>query len=279
MNIVEKIKASIIRYCDIEVIYDDATIVNIRADNINTITAIIYLLKSAQQSNLNGQIVESADIAVFFIQPTTFDFGGIENERLIQDCRQLCNKWLKGLRTDYHLNATNPTATQRVYDEFDQVVTGFAVNLSVTEMYGFNFCVDANYLPPRTLTVIANGVYDIYGYTDLIVNCPQQSIVAYADIYAQLHIDGLTIYDNDIVIPSHDSEIVPRGTIKTETPTHGVKEYQDNGTYELDGTYVWANVEVGTDKDIYQQGEDLHLPSLQVDEFNNIIIDLRNGKI
>ncbi len=283
MNIIEKIKASIMYHCDVPVVYDDVSVVNIKADEITDVTAIVYLLKMAQQNSLNGQIPESANVAVFFVKPTTFDFNGIENEKLIQDCRQVCNKWLKGLRTDYHLSAKAPTETTRTYGEFDQILTGFAVKLEVTENYGFNLCTNENYLPSRTLAVVANGLYDIYGYTDLIVNCPQQSIVAYADVNENLHIDGLTIEDNSILIPSHDdnvsrgtmarnSENVPRGTI----PKNGVQVFEQNGTFTLDGANVWADVEVASGESVFQFGNELHLPDLKVDENNNIIIDLRN---
>lgn len=140
MTIVEKIQQSITAATGLRCYYQSAEQLNTIADNINYPCAYFFLLQQQQLNVTSARPRERVQIAVFFVNMTEFDFNSIENERIIDGCKERALQWVRGLSRDKYLRLISNNGTQRVYDEFDVILTGFAVNVTVEELVGADIC-------------------------------------------------------------------------------------------------------------------------------------------
>ena len=131
MIIVDKIRASIHNATNLPVYYQSIEQINAQLDNAHFPCAYLFLL---ERGRLTEDLREVVDIQVFFVQPTTFDFIAEDNERLIDDCKQLALTWLSHFGRDQYFRLNAVTTTDRVYEQFDVVLTGFAVGITLEEL-------------------------------------------------------------------------------------------------------------------------------------------------
>lgn len=140
MTIVEKIIQAVNDGGGVPCYYQSAEQLNRIADNMDYPCAYFFLL---QQQGLNidgGRIRERLQVAIFFVEPTEFDFDSIENEQIIERCKERAFKFIKHLMNSADFKLVSNNGTQRVYDEFDAILTGFAVNLTIEELVGLSVC-------------------------------------------------------------------------------------------------------------------------------------------
>lgn len=136
MTIIEKIQSSVKAGAGVPCYYQSAEQLNRIADNMDYPCAYFFLL---QQNTLNidgGNFRERLQIAVFFVEPTEWDFDAIENEEIIDRCKIRAYKWLRSLLTSADFQIVSQNGTQRVYDEFDAILTGYAINVTIEELKG-----------------------------------------------------------------------------------------------------------------------------------------------
>lgn len=141
-TIIDKIKASVEGATDCAFYYHSGGDLNLILDSVDEYPcAIATLLENGGAEIDGGQIRERVRIAVFFVKPTEFDFNAEDNERLIDECKTLAFKWVNSLLShDSELTLEGVNDTTRVYDQYDAILTGFAVNVTLTELYGVSRC-------------------------------------------------------------------------------------------------------------------------------------------
>ena len=141
MTIVEKIIASIqaVHGSGLKVYYHDEPTLNLMTGGMEFPCAIMQLLTTGQVVTEAGQIKERVSAAVFFVEKADFDFDAKDNEQIIDRCKRRAFQWLSAIPRDQYITA-ELTRTSRVYDRYDDILTGFGVMVDVMELTGFIEC-------------------------------------------------------------------------------------------------------------------------------------------
>lgn len=142
MTIVEKIIASIQAElgADFPVYYHDEPTLNLMTSQMQFPCALFQLLTTGNAVNEAGQIKERVSAAVFFVEPSQFDFNAVDNERIIDRCKAKAFAWVNALSADPWLSLSALNRTTRVYDQYDDILTGFGVFVDLTELNGWSDC-------------------------------------------------------------------------------------------------------------------------------------------
>lgn len=141
MTIIEKIKRSVEDATGLLFLYHAAGEINeliARAENLPV--AFAFLLDSGTIDDVNGRYHERVTLAVMFADKSQFDFNAIENEQIIDRMKVKAYKWLQSLRLSTDLNVVSINSTQRLYDTTTDVLTGYAVNITIEEVDGIGTC-------------------------------------------------------------------------------------------------------------------------------------------
>lgn len=142
MTIVDKIITSIKAALGegFPVYYHDAQTLNVMVSQMTMPCAMFQLLTTGNAVNEAGQIKERVSAAVFFVEPSQFDFNAVDNEKIIDRCKARAFSWLGALSSDALLTLTALNRTTRVYDDTDDILTGFGVFVDITELNGWSDC-------------------------------------------------------------------------------------------------------------------------------------------
>lgn len=201
MGITEKIKASVESATGLTLHYYDDGNINAILDANPLPCAFYYLLKDTEIIRDTTQIRERANVAIFFVNKTDFDFDSEENEAIISDLKKKANIWLTQVLKDASIRITSDVQATRLYNEFDVILTGIGYRLTIEEIYGFNACKDVEFEPTRVLNINDNGLFDIHNYYWVNVDVPTIDIYEKDDF---LHIDGLNIINDYILIEERE---------------------------------------------------------------------------
>ena len=141
MTIIEKIKMSVEAATGLPFLYHAAGEINeliARAGELPV--AFAFLLENGTIEDVNGMYHERVTFAVMFADKTQFDFNAIENEQIIDRMKIKAYKWLQSLRLSNDLNIVSINKTQRLYDSTTDILTGYAVDITIEEMSGVGAC-------------------------------------------------------------------------------------------------------------------------------------------
>lgn len=130
--------------------------------------ALCYLLGSGSTDITAGVARERVNIGVFFSLKTNFDFDAIENERLLDVCKKYAQRWLLSLNDDVFVRLVSLNSTERVYDTTTDILTAYAVNVTLEQVQGQTLCGFAPVL--KRMQITKNGEYDVTGYDKADVN-------------------------------------------------------------------------------------------------------------
>ena len=83
---------------------------------------------------------DSVQVGLFVVDKTEYDPCSLENENIITGCKNDVYRWLLSVRNGCKIKVQTVTGSQRVYDEFDDIVTGYGVQVTVEEKDGFGPC-------------------------------------------------------------------------------------------------------------------------------------------
>ena len=138
MTIVDKIIGSIKAALgdDFAVYYHDEPTLNLMTQTMQFPCALFYLLTSGTAEAEGGQMKERVTAAVFFVEPSQYDFNAVENERIIDRCKRRCFAWLLSMNGSADIDVYSINRTERVYDRFDDILTGFGVSVDLKELQG-----------------------------------------------------------------------------------------------------------------------------------------------
>ena len=88
----------------------------------------------------SGRWHDSVQLGLFVVDKTDFDPCTLENEQIIDACKKDVFRWLLSVRTSADIKVQTVNNSQRVYDEFDDIVTGYGILATVEDKSGFGAC-------------------------------------------------------------------------------------------------------------------------------------------
>ena len=143
MTIIDKIKASVERI-GIPFVYgsmDDVNEVISGHDFDGGMLCYCTLITTGTaRYDVSGRWHDRVQIAIFIVNKTEFDMCSIENEDIVDACKREVYRWLVSLRDNRDIKLEEVTSSQRVYDEFDDIVTGYGVQATIEEVQGYGRC-------------------------------------------------------------------------------------------------------------------------------------------
>lgn len=103
---------------------------------------LCYLISSGTAEQVGGSWRERVQVGLFFSKVAEIDFEGQENEQTLDLCKRYAQRWLQSLCgggvPKLRLVAVN--STQRVYNTQADVLTAYAVNVTIEEVDGVSAC-------------------------------------------------------------------------------------------------------------------------------------------
>lgn len=160
MTIIEKIKQSVEGATGMPFLYHAAGELNELIARCNSLpVAYSFLIDSGTIDDVNGRYHERVTLAVMFCDKTEFDFNALENEQIIDRMKVKAYKWMQSLRMSNALHVVSVNNTQRLYDNTTDILTGFAVNITIEDVAGVGECE----LPDVVIPITENGNYNVVG--------------------------------------------------------------------------------------------------------------------
>lgn len=167
MTIIEKIKQSVEGATGMPFLYHAAGELNELIARCGELpVAYSFLIDSGTIDDVNGRYHERVTIAVMFCDKTEFDFNALENEQIIDRMKVKAYKWMQSLRMSNALRVISVNNTQRLYDNTTDILTGFAVNITLEDIAGVGECE----LPDVVFEIKENGEYPVVGIDKVFVN-------------------------------------------------------------------------------------------------------------
>ncbi len=138
MTIVDKIINSInaAHGDDFPVYYHDEPTLNLLTSQMTFPCALVLLITTGRVVMEGGQAKERVSAAVFFVEKSQFDFNAVENETIIDRCKGRAMAWLFTLTASHDLQLEEITRTSRIYDQYDDILTGYGVLAEIKETNG-----------------------------------------------------------------------------------------------------------------------------------------------
>lgn len=124
-------------------VYADLDTQNILIDNIEPPFAACAPLSSGVVSGEHGRYYEQATFEVFFgdlMCQSSSDYNARENERIIDECKQRALAWLASLNGNKELELISINNVRRTYMQFDAIVTGYMLSVTLQEKEGYGLC-------------------------------------------------------------------------------------------------------------------------------------------
>lgn len=143
MTIVDKITDSIkaAHGQDFPVYYHDEPTLNEMTSRMQFPCALVRLLSQGRIVSEAGQRKERVSAAVFFVEPTVFDFDAVSNEAIIDRCKDRALAWQGVLsQSPSLLLLDEEPRTARLYDPYDDHITGFGILADIQELQGWTDC-------------------------------------------------------------------------------------------------------------------------------------------
>ena len=137
MTIVGKIKQSITDATGLPVYYHDEPTLNLLTSSMDFPCCLFQLLSQGAVVNEGGQMKERVTAALFFVDRSDFDFEAESNEEIIDACKGRAFAWLASLNGGGLLTLTANNGTRRIYDRYDDILTGFGLSVDLTEQVGY----------------------------------------------------------------------------------------------------------------------------------------------
>lgn len=138
MTIVDKIIASIKGALGdgFPVYYHDEPTLNVMTSTMEFPCALFQLLVNGRVVREAGQAKEAVTAAVFFVERSEFDFDAVQNEQVIDRCKKRAFAWLGSVNGGGLVDVLAVNRTTRVYDRYDDILTGFGVSVDIKEQVG-----------------------------------------------------------------------------------------------------------------------------------------------
>ena len=286
MTIIEKIKQSVEGATGMPFLYHAAGELNELIARCGELpVAYSFLIDSGTIDDVNGRYHERVTLAVMFCDKTEFDFNALENEQIIDRMKVKAYKWMQSLRMSNTLRVVSVNNTQRLYDNTTDILTGFAVNITIEDVAGVGECE----LPEVVIDVDKNGSYDVVGADKVRVNVvpkleeleitengeylPPTDIAGFSKVNVDVQpvLEELTITQNGEYTPQEGVDGFSKVTANV-VPTKKVvlpSGIQIRNTQIIDGYWAGELVDTNTITSIYRMFRDCsQLQTLDVSNWN-----------
>ena len=142
MSIVLKVKDKFESITGLPLIYQSEEMVNFLVGNNPVPVGIWYLLQDGQvvSDSVDGTIRERVQVRIYVGDKSEVDFNAIENERIIDKCKKILFNFIANLKSDNDLQIESINLSRRFYLETDDILTGYMVDVTISELRGFNKC-------------------------------------------------------------------------------------------------------------------------------------------
>lgn len=142
MSIVLKIKEKFEQITGIPLIYQSEEMVNFLVGEKPVPVSIWYLLQDGQivSDSASGTIRERIQARIYVGNLTELDFDAIENEKIIDKCKKILFNFIAQLKSDNELEVESINLSRRFYLHTDEILTGYMVDVTISELSGFNKC-------------------------------------------------------------------------------------------------------------------------------------------
>jgi hypothetical protein len=142
MSIVLKIKEKFEQITGIPLIYQSEEMVNFLVGKKSVPVGIWYLLQDGQivSNSASGTIRERIQARIYVGDLTELDFDAIENEKIIDKCKKILFNFIAQLKSDNDLEVEDINLSRRFYLHTDEILTGYMVDVTISELSGFNKC-------------------------------------------------------------------------------------------------------------------------------------------
>ena len=118
------------------VYYHNEPTLNIMTSEMEFPCALFQLLTNGRVIREGGQAKEAVSAAVFFVERSEFDFDAVLNEEIIDRCKKRAFAWLASANVGGLIDVLAINRTTRVYDRYDDILTGFGVSVDIKEQVG-----------------------------------------------------------------------------------------------------------------------------------------------
>ena len=139
-SIIEAVKQAVYNSTGLDMLYYTGGDLNVMLDTQPLPCAFAYLIESGTVADVNGNYHERIRLGVFFVDKGDLDMSSYANEQTIQQCKTRAYKFLHSLRLNDVVRVVGEIQSNRVYEQFDAHLTGFAVNVTLEELYGVGAC-------------------------------------------------------------------------------------------------------------------------------------------
>lgn len=142
MSIVLKIKEKFEQITGIPLIYQSEEMVNFLVGEKPVPVGIWYLLQDGQivSDSASGTIRERIQARIYVGDLTELDFDAIENEKIIDRCKKILFNFIAQLKSNNELEVESINLSRRFYLHTDEILTGYMVDVTISELSGFNKC-------------------------------------------------------------------------------------------------------------------------------------------
>ena len=104
------------------------------------VVCLCYLLKNGTAVQVGGTWRERVNVGLFFSMLSEYDFSGTENEERLECCKQYALRWLQSLVNSADLRLISVNSTERVYNNTTDLLTAYAVNVTIESIKGITPC-------------------------------------------------------------------------------------------------------------------------------------------
>lgn len=141
MSIVEKIRNSVESATGLKCLYQSPEQLNRIWDNTDFPCAYFFLLGVGNAEISGITFKERVSVVMFFVDKAEYDARAVDLERIIQKQIGNAHKWVRNLLSSKTLRMIGAIErTQRVYEEGDVILTGYAIQVTVQERQGSVIC-------------------------------------------------------------------------------------------------------------------------------------------
>lgn len=142
MTFIEKIEASITSLTGLPFCYGSRADVNYMMDNAQLPSAIMYLIGSGNIVESNGTLRERLQVEVLFASGCEFDDTGKNYEAICDEMKKKALQWLIRLllKEDANLRLRAINGSSREYIQYDAMLAGYRVNVTLEEVLGYSRC-------------------------------------------------------------------------------------------------------------------------------------------
>ena len=134
MTITEKIKSTFESATSLPMIYGTEEDINRALTYGRVPCGVMSVIDTATIKTDGGAIVERPTCVVACVNITQEDADKQENETIINECKLQLYKWVKSLYNNDLLRFVAIDRAQRIYDKYDDIITGYALTLQVQEI-------------------------------------------------------------------------------------------------------------------------------------------------